>query len=250
VEVIGVIDLLGGQAVHARGGRRERYAPVARVAGAPIAAGNACALAQAYIERLGVGALYLADLDAIAGHATQAALIETIAACGVPLWLDSAVRAAADARRARALGATHVVVGLETLPSFDALSAICSTVGGAHVAFSLDLRNGVPVVAASGSVDAGDTPEATAARAAACGAGTVIVLDLTRVGSAMGPDLDLLSRVHAAIPGKALVAGGGIRDLRDLARLSAAGCDAALVATALQEGDLTADAISTARRPA
>jgi uncharacterized protein related to proFAR isomerase len=67
MRLIGVLDLLAGRAVHARAGRRTRYAPVQAVAGSSIEAGDALALARAYMERLGLTELYAADLDAILG---------------------------------------------------------------------------------------------------------------------------------------------------------------------------------------
>jgi phosphoribosylformimino-5-aminoimidazole carboxamide ribotide isomerase len=79
----------------------------------------------------------------------------------------------------------------------------------------------------------------------------VIVLDLARVGSGTGVDLDLLARVRRAAPGLALLAGGGVRDAADLDRLADAGCDGALVATALHDGRIgAAEVARVARGPA
>ena len=46
MRVIGVIDLRGGAAVHARGGHRERYLPVTAVGTRSIDPGDAPALAR------------------------------------------------------------------------------------------------------------------------------------------------------------------------------------------------------------
>ena len=54
LRLIGVIDVMGGRAVHARGGRREHYQPVRSVADRPIRDGDASALAHAYVEELGL----------------------------------------------------------------------------------------------------------------------------------------------------------------------------------------------------
>ena len=64
----------------------------------------------------------------------------------------------------------------------------------------------------------------------------VIVLDLARVGSGMGPDIRLFAELHAAFPGLELLAGGGVRDAGDLRALADAGAAGALVATALHRG--------------
>jgi phosphoribosylformimino-5-aminoimidazole carboxamide ribotide isomerase len=88
-----------------------------------------------------------------------------------------------------------------------------------------------------------------ASRAAVAGAGAVIVLDLARVGTGSGLDLALLTRVREAAPGVTLLAGGGVRGSEDLVRLAAAGCDGALVATALHDGGLGRDELAAASNP-
>jgi phosphoribosylformimino-5-aminoimidazole carboxamide ribotide isomerase len=254
VRVIGVLDLAAGRAVHARAGMRERYAPVREVAGLPIEPGDALALARAYVDRLGLTELYAADLDAIdavRGGASQGTLVAALAAFGAPLWLDAGVWSADRARRALGLGAARVVVGLETLPSYNALETICASVGGDRVAFSLDLRGGRPVVSPRAVGRDGDIPaHMVAARAADAGVGSVIVIDLARVGTSTGLDLALVARVREVVPGLTLVAGGGVRGWEDVARLADVGCDGALVASALHDGRLSAAEVAIAGRRA
>jgi phosphoribosylformimino-5-aminoimidazole carboxamide ribotide isomerase len=257
VRVIGVVDLAAGRAVHARGGMRERYAPVRAVAGSPIEPGDAVALVRAYVDRLGLNELYAADLDAIdvnvnhvtRGDTSQDALVAEVAALDVPLWLDGGVSSPERARHALDLGAARVIVGLETLSSYDALETICAAVGGDRVAFSLDLRNGEPVVSPrAAEKDSGIPAYQAVARAAAAGVGSVIVIDLARVGTGEGLDLALIGRVREAVPGLTLVAGGGVRGLEDVVRLAAAGCDGVLVASALHDGQLGVAEVAIARR--
>ena len=71
LQIIGVLDLLGGRAVHARGGARDRYAPVQNAAGWPIDPGNAQTLAEIYTDVLGISEIYAADLDAILDQQPQ-----------------------------------------------------------------------------------------------------------------------------------------------------------------------------------
>jgi len=258
MRVVGVLDLAGGRAVHAAGGDRGRYEPVTTVAGVRLDAGDALAVARTYLDALDLTELYVADLDAIEARSrtvrdapatletpSQDKVVTAIAALGATLWLDAGVTSARDATQARDLGASKVVVGLETLPSYDALSEVCS-VAGTDAAFSLDLRNGVPVVAAG--FRHGESAEVIAARAAGCGAASIIVIDLARVGSGAGLDLGLIARLRAAAPDVSLFAGGGVRGGDDLARLAGVGCDGALVATALHDGRLTANDVRAARQ--
>ena len=244
-ELTGVIDVREGRAVHARGGHRARYEPVSAVGSVAIAAGDAEALASHYVDRLGIQTLYVADLDAIVSGGVQDQLLRRLAAAGTPLWIDTGIRSVDDARRAVDLGATRVVVGLETLPSFGTLEDICSEIGGDRVAFSLDLRNGQPLTREPGIQSM--SAAALAARAAKAGARSLVVLDLARVGMGAGLDLALLTNINESAPGLASFAGGGVRDWNDLVSLSNAGCSGALVATALQNGTLTAAHVAAVR---
>lgn len=245
MHVIGVLDLRGGRAVHARGGARDRYAPVQTVAGVDIPPGDPVALARAYLDRLGLTELYAADLDAIRGEPLQHDAVASLAALRARLTVDGGVSTVDRARQLVALEVARVVVGLETLPSWNALKAICEACGP-RVVFSLDLRDGQPMAAADG-IPPSDLPEEYAARAADTGVGTIIVLDLARVGTGAGLDLDIVARIRRTVPDLTVLAGGGIRDAADLTRLADAGCDGALVATALHTGRIGAPDVAVAR---
>jgi phosphoribosylformimino-5-aminoimidazole carboxamide ribotide isomerase len=252
MRVVGVLDLLNGRAVHGRAGRRDEYGPVRSVAGVSIEPGDPLALARIYLDRFRLTELYAADLDAIRGTAAQEAVVAQVASLGAALWLDAGITSVARARRAVGLGAAQVVIGLETLSSYEALADIAAAVGAERVAFSLDLRDGEPLVGAGriGGQDrshaiAPGPPEAIAARAVEAGAASVIVIDLARVGTGTGLDLAMVRRVRAAAPHVTLFAGGGVRGADDLARLADVGCDGALVASALHNGRLSADEVAT-----
>ena len=236
MRIVGVIDIQKGRAVQARGGDRGAYEPVDRAAGMPVG-GDADALARVYVEALGVPELYVADLDAIQDgiDAFNRVVVRDIVALGFPVWTDAGVSSLAQARTVLATGASRAIVGLETLTSFSALREICDTFRGGRIAFSLDLRNGVPV-AMPNVVDPGSTPADIAVLAAAAGVEAIIVLDLGHVGMETGVDLPLLASLRRALPTTELFVGGGVRGESDLAALSSAGCDGALMATALLTG--------------
>jgi len=244
LRVIPVLDLRGGQAVLARGGRREAYAPVRShllCGGAPS---DPLVLARAYRDSLACDEWYVADLDALAGGAVQRALLVALAGLRGRLLVDAAVTRPERARELVAHGAARVVVGLETLPSFDALALVARAVGSQRVAFSLDLRDGAPLAEARLS----GTPLELVGAAVTAGAGAIIVLDLARVGSGGGVDVVLLQALRRAHPQVELLAGGGIGTARDLERLADAGLDAALVATALHDGSIKREDVAAVRR--
>jgi phosphoribosylformimino-5-aminoimidazole carboxamide ribotide isomerase len=238
VRVIPVLDLKGGVAVHAVRGERHAYRPVESVL-SPSA--DPVALAQAFQERLGSDACYVADLDAITGAGDHGAIIGAIAALGVSVWLDAGVATAEGARRAVACGAARVIIGTETLRDLRDLPALTGAVraagrGRADSILSLDHRDGqllggTPAVAAAGAAD-------LAALARAAGLRAFIVLDLARVGARTGPPVETARRYQEHLPDAEIVLGGGVRDRQDLRALAQAGYHGVLIGTALHTGVL------------
>ena len=237
MRILGVLDLKQGKAVHARRGPREAYAAITRLGSASIPPGDALALARGYGRDFGIRELYVADLDAILHKESQRHLVKALVDLDLPVWLDAGITCLDQAKAAMDLGVEHLVVGLETLTSFAALAGICEALGGERVAFSLDLDAGTPMTAFGVAADR-DAPAALARRGAQAGAGSLILLDLARIGTSKGPDFVMIEQVRGAVPDLELLVGGGIRDMRDLVRLDALGCDGVLVATALQDGRL------------
>jgi phosphoribosylformimino-5-aminoimidazole carboxamide ribotide isomerase len=236
MRIVGVIDLKGGRAVHAVGGRRDAYQPVARVGGERID-GDALALAHAYRDGLGLDELYVADLDAIAGHTPHRTLVGGLVSTGATVWLDAGIRSVDEAHAALSLGVRRLVVGLETLPDYEVLEAICTACGGSRVVLSLDLREG-RLLCSPGSPIAGDPVARVAARAWRAGVEMLVVLDVSRVGGHTGPAFSEIRIVRDAVPEATVYAGGGIRSVTDLRELQRAGATGALAASALQDGRL------------
>jgi phosphoribosylformimino-5-aminoimidazole carboxamide ribotide isomerase len=206
VDVIPVIDLRGGVAVHARRGRRDEYAPLPGGEDPVTIARGLCGRARART-------LYVADLDAIAGaapdHTTLAALAEVAA-----LWVDAGGHEVPGAR---------TVVGTESLRGTAPRGAL----------LSIDLRDGA-LISPLPHLSGGDATAAVPL-ARELGATALLVIDLARVGSGDGPPLAAVAALARALPGVAIYAGGGVRGDADLRALEAAGATGALVATALHE---------------
>lgn len=243
MELIPVLDLLDRQAVHARGGVREQYRPV-QSALLPGHTGDATALAGVYRTRLGANRCYVADLEAIRGGAPQLSLLRALAEPGLGfgpgLMVDGGIASPSAARALVDAGATTVVVGLETLPGFEDLRAIVDAVGGERVVFSLDLLEGKPIRRRTGRIASQEAVSLElGARAVEAGVSAVLVLDLAAVGTESGPrNLDLIGGLKRllCVP---VYAGGGVRTTADLELLAEAGCDAALVGSALHSGAIT-----------
>jgi HisA/HisF family protein len=229
LRVVGVIDLKDGMAVHAVRGERERYRPASSIIGGED--GDALALARGFREGLGLGELYVADLDAITGGDGNVALLAALAR-EARIMVDAGVSEPAAARALLDLGAHRVIVGTETLPGPDALDRLLAELPDRTVILSVDLCDGrllSPDAELAGSSALDALSRLPSVREA-------IVLDLARVGSGAGPDVALIAAIHAAFPDVELLAGGGVRDVDDLRALEAAGAAGALVATALHRG--------------
>lgn len=231
MRIVPVMDVRSGRAVHAGAGGRDGYPPLSRRFSAPD---DPVELAAWIEERWGPRLLYVADLDALGGGRRRLDLVEAMARAGHRLRVDAAVR---DGRAARSLldaGAREVAVALETLPSWPRLRQVAEAAGAGRTALSLDLRGG----RAAGGPEPDASPAELARRAAAAGAGRLLALELGRVGSGRGPDLELLRRCRAAAPEVGLTAAGGVRGPADVEAAAEAGCDECMVATALYGGQL------------
>jgi len=232
LQIIPVLDIQGGVAVHARGGQRDDYRPLRSVL---RAGSDPILLAQAVRDVFGLDDLYLADLDAIAGALPALGLYERIAGLDLTIRVDAGLRDGADLVAIREKGVESVVIGLETVAGPDGLRSALEAAGAVHVAFSLDLRDGRPLVPTRATWGT-DDPGAIVDRAVAEGVRTVIRLDLARVGTGRGVG----EGEERCPPGPEWVIGGGVAGPGDLPPLARRGYSAVLVGSALHDGRIGA----------
>jgi phosphoribosylformimino-5-aminoimidazole carboxamide ribotide isomerase len=234
--IIPVLDLMTGQIVWAVGGRRREYRPVES---GLCAGAEPVAVARAFVEKLGLTQFYVADLDAIEGGEPAWETYRELIALGARLWIDAGLSTLRRTSEMTELPAevTGIVAGLESLPDPALLADMFAVAGPERLIFSLDMKSGEPRARCPQWRDF--TPLQIAERAIEAGARRLILLDLARVGVAAGTGTEALCQaLRARDPHIELIAGGGVRDRRDLARLAAAGCDGVLVASALHQGTL------------
>jgi phosphoribosylformimino-5-aminoimidazole carboxamide ribotide isomerase len=241
---IPVLDLLGGQVVHAVRGDRAHYRPIR----SPLCEGSAPeVVGPALLRAAGSDLLYVADLDALTGGAVQVdALVSLLRALRrerpkARLWLDGGWR---DGAAMRATLDHIAQLGSDLSDAIDPVLASEALLPGAlqalqghgGVLLSLDRRDGRRLDPAG----CWDRPERWPAR--------VIVMTLERVGADQGPDLQTLTEVAArAAPGTVLIGAGGLRDAADLVAAASAGASGWLVASALHDGRLGAGRESKVR---
>src|SRR3954463_8933289 len=127
MQIIPVLDIAGGIAVHAQAGDRTRYAPLQSDL-VPGSIGDPVAVLRAFHSTLGLHQCYVADLDAIQGGAVQRMVLRELAEFHTgfagALLVDAGTHLAEGALELLSCGASEVVVGLETLHAFADLAAI------------------------------------------------------------------------------------------------------------------------------
>jgi phosphoribosylformimino-5-aminoimidazole carboxamide ribotide isomerase len=245
VKVIPVIDLKDGVVVRGVAGRRELYRPVESLLDCEATPRS---VADAFVRHFEFDVVYVADLDAIAGSEPNWEAYDAIATAGLRLIVDAGTNSIDGVTRfidnSLAISwCRGVVVGLESLQSERDLVGVRDAIGTKRAVFSLDLKNGKPLT----DLPAWRESEPIQLVDAAVNAGfaRLIVLDLASVGGGQGVSVrSLCASVRSRHPQLELTSGGGVRGVSDIEELAAAGCDAALVASALHNGQLSSVDIS------
>jgi phosphoribosylformimino-5-aminoimidazole carboxamide ribotide isomerase len=235
--IVPVLDVMNGQVVRAVGGRRDEYRPVVSTL---TNSTEPLEVAQALLAATGASELYVADLDAIRERNGVAPAVRGLSErVEAPVWLDAGI-GRTDVLDFPESPRLRPVVGFETcrVPEI-LLETLCDPLRR-PVAFSLDLRDGRLLGnwrAWGLNTDRDVMP--LARRVVGMGVGTLIVLDLARVGTGGGTGTEpLLRAIRAEYPGVDLLAGGGVRTWDDVDRLGEAGASGVLVASALHDGTL------------
>ena len=233
-----VMDLLNGEVVHAQRGERDLYKPIHQFS-VVVSSSDPVQI----LEQLRPAEVYVADLNRLMktgdNRATLTALRERF--LDVKIMLEYGIRGMADLETAAAADlADTFVLGTETASL--ALIADASS-AGIPVSVSLDLFERA-VLAEDQKLKR--DPLAVVETLNAYSLTDLIVLDLNRVGTKSGLDLEFLARA-AAISEHALLCGGGVRSMNDLIKLKKRGIAGALVATAVHDGSIPITALQ--KRP-
>ncbi|QBQ99555.1 HisA/HisF-related TIM barrel protein [Paraburkholderia pallida] len=225
MQIIPVIDVLGGTAVRAVRGERSRYRPLE----SQLCSGSdPVDAARALLDYCGSAVLYVADLDGIMHGAPQRDLLARLAGAlpGVELWLDAGF---ADPHAANALLAPLRETGASRGATFTPVFGSESLRPGAmahlpaDALLSLDRRHDTPLGDPHCWTDTSHWPA------------RLIVMTLERVGSFDGPALGTIAEVRERAGQRQIIGAGGIRNAEDLQAAAASGATAWLVASALHE---------------
>jgi len=233
LKIIPVIDILDKKVVHAIKGQRHNYKPLESVL---FKSTDPLETAKGF-KSLGFTELYVANLDAIIDCSTDFGFFKDIAEeTGLRLMVDAGVTSLGRAQKLFENNVSKLIIGTETLQSKKFVAQAVEIFGSNRVVVSLDLK-GDKILVKLG-FDGCLNPLCLLKDFKDMGISQIIILDLARVGSGEGVNLDFLKRVIAEV-GVEVYVGGGVRDIDDLIELKELGVSGALIATALHSGKIS-----------
>ncbi|MBU6277125.1 MAG: 1-(5-phosphoribosyl)-5-[(5-phosphoribosylamino)methylideneamino]imidazole-4-carboxamide isomerase [Planctomycetes bacterium] len=235
MELWPAIDLRGGRCVRLRQGDYARET---------VFDADPVDVARRFVAA-GARRLHVVDLDgAREGTAVQAELVARIAAAAdVPVQVGGGIRTLETARHYAVLGIERLVVGSVAVEQPDLLGTLAAALPG-RIVLGLDARDGF-VAVRGWRETSGVAARDLVGRHADLPLAAVVYTDIATDGMLTGPNLPALAELVAACR-HPVVASGGIAsaaDLRDVARIGAAGC---IVGRALYDGGLSLAAASEA----
>jgi phosphoribosylformimino-5-aminoimidazole carboxamide ribotide isomerase len=183
-------------------------------------------LLDAYLAIHRFPRIYIADLNALAGHGTDhLEMLQGIVIYQpeIEFWVDAGLSGL------QSTTAWRPVVGTESIDDPAQWQQICRP---RNAVLSLDYRNGKLI-----------GPSAWQHTPPACD--DLIIMELDRVGSGTGPGLARAQMFRRKLTNLRVYAAGGVRNSTDLNRLAALGFNGVLVATALQQGWLQSADLSS-----
>lgn len=226
-----VLDIFDGVVVHALRGEREQYRPIAEFS-------SVCETSDApeIIKMLEPDEVYAADLNRIRGTGDNFPVIKEVARHCKTI-LSCGVRSASDVAEGLTI-ADIVTIGTENA-NLNVIEESCSTADSGRLDVNIDLMGG-KILTNTGILLA---PLEAVAKLNDYPINELILIDLTRVGTESGIDLDLLAEVVSRSD-HPVIFGGGVRDMNDLDLLRDLGVAGALVATGVHNLEIPVELLA------
>ncbi|HEY9207276.1 MAG TPA: HisA/HisF-related TIM barrel protein [Candidatus Methanoperedens sp.] len=227
--IIFVLDLLNGNVVHAVKGERAKYQPVK----GSVVCGSSAPVE--IISAVKPKEVYVADLDHLQHIGDNFELIEKISKM-TGTMVDIGPENMDDVEKCARIADT-VIIGTETA-SFDLIACAAKRFPG-RINVSIDMKGGV-VLTKDRKLKM--MPVGLVKKLNGYGIKDIIILELSKVGTSAGIDVEMLKDI-AASSNHNILAGGGIRNIDDIHALSKIGVSGALVATAVHNGKIPLELI-------
>lgn len=227
--IVPCLDVKDGRVV--KGIRFERL----RDAGDPVELG-------ALYTREGADEIVFLDIAATPdARRTAARLAERVArSLSLPFTVGGGLRTVEEMRRVLHAGADRVALNTAAAADPGLIGRAAGRFGSQAVVVAIDAYRageGWRVRVRSGTREAGLDAVEWAERAAALGAGELLLTSIDRDGTRRGYDLELLAAVRAAVD-VPIIASGGAGSIDHFAEALEAGADAALAASLFHFGEI------------
>jgi imidazoleglycerol phosphate synthase cyclase subunit len=211
-------------------------------------AGDPAERAEVY-ERQGADEIALLDVSATLE--SRAARLETVRRVrerlSIPLTVGGGVRQTADAEALLEAGADKVSVNTAAVERPELLAEMAERFGRQCTVIAIDAvraASGWETIVRSGRDSTGVDAVSWAREATRDHAGEILLTSWDRDGTRSGYELELLSRVAAAV-GVPVIASGGASAPADLLAALEAGADAVLAASIFHDGNYSIGQVKT-----
>ena len=155
----------------------------------------------------------------------------------MPVQLGGGLRTLADVAAALDAGVSRVVMGTAAAKSPDLAEAMVQRFGADKIVVSLDAKDGV-VATHAWRMQSRYSVQELAAELVDRGVQRFVYTDITHDGTLTAPNT-AATRALVEATGAAVIAAGGVTTTDHVRALATAGCEGAIVGTALYEGHMT-----------
>ncbi len=223
MEIIPVIDVMGGKVVHAQGGERADYQPLVSILTESDTPATVIMDLLAYYP---FQTIYIADLDAIRFGKKEVDLYLELSQAHpqINFYIDAGITDQQSWLFLATNSNVYPVIGSETLRDITWLDDV--RVREKSI-LSLDFKQGEFL----GDEALLKSPKLWPRQ--------IIAMNLDCIGSQLGPDLNLLADLKSKTLNCDIIAAGGVRTEQDLITLQQQGIKQILIASALHDGRIT-----------
>lgn len=237
--IIPVIDILNSKAVHAIKGERTKYKPLISEL---FQSSDPIEIIKILIHRYNFKEIYLADLDAIIKKNPNYDIISKITKFQhLKIILDPGIVKSEDILRFSRFNINKLILGLETINSFEVIRDSLKIFGIDKIVISVDMFKGKIITKIRDLIN--ESLINTILKLRNLGVRELILLDLFRVGQKLGGVPPLYLKIREIFDGEILV-GGGIKNFDDLQNYYRNSFSGVLLATALYDGSINIEKLN------
>lgn len=227
MEIIPAIDLMKGKIVRLTRGDPKTM-KVYEHFGDPITVAGRW-------EKEGADAIHVIDLDAALDKGSNFEVIERIARCvHIPVQVGGGIRTLESAQTLLRMRIDRIIVGALAFKEPHALTKLLQDFSPKRVVVALDHRDGEVMVRGWKTATKLGVEEAMK-EFVRRGARRFLITSITKDGTLMGPEYDILRRA-CRHPKVKVIAAGGVGSLEDLVTLKRIGVWGVVIGKALYEG--------------